>query len=80
MNDDEHYLEQVPSSSILVSTPEYTLIRLHIPINAVCISAIAGIKKGDRVSIEGIYQNNEQTLAYLIDGLRLPYYCFTLSP
>jgi len=80
MKSREYFLEYVPSNSLLVCTPEYTLIRLHIPISAICKEAVAGIKIGERVSIEGVYQHQGETLSYLIDGLRLPYSCFTLSP
>ena len=80
MSHQKHYLEQVPSNSLLVCTPEYTLIRFHCPISAICNEAIGGIKTGEQVSIEGVYQHQGETLSYLIDGLRLPYSYFTLSP
>jgi len=79
MSYQKHYLEQIPSNSLLVSTPEYTLIRLHTPIKAICREAIVGIEAGDQVLIQGVYQHQGETLAYLIDGLKLPYSYFTLS-
>ena len=79
MTTPEHYLEYIPSNSILVSTPEYTLIRFHCPIAAVCLQSIAGMTAGQQVWIDGIYHHSDQRMTYLIDGLQLPYNHFQIT-
>lgn len=79
MSHQKHYLEQVPSNSLLVCTPDYTLIRFHCPIAAVCLQPIAGMAAGQQVWIDGIYHHNDQRMTYLIDGLKLPYNYFQIT-
>lgn len=79
MSDAGHPLEQIPSNSILVSTPDYTLIRFHCPIAAVCLHPVAGITAGQQVWIDGIYHHSDQCMTYLIDGLQLPYTYFQIT-
>lgn len=79
MSSSEHALEHIPSNSILVSTPDYTLIRFHCPIQAVCLHPIAGILREQIVWIDGIYHHHDQRLTYLIDGLQLPYTYFQIT-
>ena len=75
----QHYMEHILSNSILVSTPEYTLIRFHCPIAAVCLQPIAGMTAGLQVWIDGIYHHSDQRMTYLIDGLQLPYNYFQIT-
>ena len=79
MSTAEHYLEHIPSNSILVSTPEYTLIRFHCPIAAVCLQPIAGMTAGQQVWIDGVYHHSDERMTYLINGLQLPYNHFLIS-
>jgi hypothetical protein len=78
MSDWQDSLDHISSKSLLISTPYQTLIRFYCPIPAICVSPIAGIRKGDWVSVEGIHQHKNQLL-YLIDGLKLPHSYFTLN-
>ena len=75
----EKLLEKLPSGSLLVSTPYRNLIRFRCPVKATCLIPIAGIKVGDTVFIDGIYQDENNPLLYLIDGLKLPHTNFTLN-
>lgn len=75
----EQSLQRVSSNSLLISTSSFTLVRFYCPISATCISPIAHYQVGERVSIDGIYQNPKEQLLYLIDGLRLPYSNFQLT-
>lgn len=79
MNADNQYLLHTSSSSILISTPEYTLIRFHCPVAAECIMPVAGIDAGTTVWIEGVYHHSDQRLAYLVNGLQLPYHYFKIK-
>jgi len=78
MSDWKQSLDKLSTNSLLVSTPHQSLIRFYCPIPAICKDPIAGYKQGDNVSIEGIYQNDDQLL-YLIDGLTLPHHYFILN-
>ena len=78
MSDWKQALDKLSTNSLLVSTPNQSVIRFYCPIPATCKIAIAGLKQGDAVFIDGIYQHDEQLL-YLIDGLKLPHHYFTLT-
>ena len=73
-------LDRVPTGSLLVSTRNRQIIRFHCPIKASCRVAIAGYQPGDTVFIDGVYENTDFSLLYLIDGLQLPHHYFTIQP
>jgi len=78
MSDWKQSLDKLSTNSLLVSTSHHSLIRFYCPIPAICKNAIAGYKDGDSVSIDGVFQNDDQLL-YLIDGLKLPHHYFKLN-
>jgi len=72
-------LDNVPSGSVLVSTPYRQIIRFHCPVKATCRTPIAGIKEGETVFVDGVYHDENNPLLYLIDGLKLPHTNFNLN-
>jgi len=72
-------LDKLPTNSLLVSTSASRIIRFYCPIAAICVRAVAGYKIGEQVFIDGIYQNENHALLYLIDGLRLPHHYFHIQ-
>lgn len=80
MNHWQESLQRISSGSVLVSTPSKTIIRFYCPIQAKCISPIAGYLSGDTVFIDGIYHGKDENLLYLIDGLKIPHSNFQIQP
>lgn len=72
-------VDRVPANSLLVSTPNQTIIRFYCPIQATCVSAIAGYKVGETVFIDGVYHDENYSLLYMIDALRLPHHHFHIN-
>jgi len=75
----QQFLTNTPSNSLLIYTTNNTLIRFYCPIPAICDIPIAGYVKGHAVNIDGIYQNADDQLLYLIGGLKLPHHYFSLN-
>ena len=71
-------LENIPTNSLLISTSQKKLLRFYCPITAVCTTPVALLNKDEQVSIEGIFQDENGRLVYLIDGLKLPHTHFEI--
>lgn len=72
-------VDKLPVNSLLVSTPDHTVIRFYCPIRATCVSAVSGYKIGERVFIDGVYHDKNNALLYMIDGLKLPHHHFHIN-
>jgi hypothetical protein len=79
MDEWKQSLDKLSEKSLLVSTPKRILVRFFCPITAKVKKPIAGYKQGDTVFVEGIKQDRDHQLLYLIDSLYLPHTYFEIQ-
>lgn len=79
MDEWKQSIDKLSPGSLLVSTPDQVILRFYCPIPAICKKAVAGIAAGEQVHIQGIYQETNHELLYLIDGQYLPHSNFHLN-
>ena len=72
-------LDNISSSSLLIMTSDYSIIRFYCPIAATCIHTVAGLQENQRVLIDGVTSSRDEPLLYIINGLKLPHHYFYIN-